>query len=294
MGGLSGIRPTRERLTLSAGTELAYLRAGDPAGSPSLLLLHGFPNSSRGFRDVIPLLARDAHVIVPDLPGFGESDPLATPSFAAFADAIRELLAHLAIGPRLLYVHDFGAPVAFDLAMAEPDLVLGLVIQNANAHPTGWGPGWEATRAYWAAPDEHNTAAAMAHLTLEGTRAQYDSGLPDDVASALDPAQWAEDWRVMSRPGNMRTQRALIADYGRYAQRLDAIGAYLREWQPPAVMVWGRHDAFFDIAETLSWMEDLPRMQAHILDGGHLLLETHAEQAAPLIADFVRGVAMRR
>jgi pimeloyl-ACP methyl ester carboxylesterase len=92
----------------------------------------------------------------------------------------------------------------------------------------------------------------------------------------------------------MRTQRALIADYGRYAQRLDAIGAYLREWQPPAVMVWGRHDAFFDIAETLSWMEDLPRMQAHILDGGHLLLETHAEQAAPLIADFVRGVAMRR
>lgn len=96
---------------------------------------------------------------------------------------------------------------------------------------------------------------------------------------------------MMSQPGGMRTQRALISDYGRYARRLDAVAAYLRDRQPPAVMVCGRHDAFFDIVETLSWMEDLPRMEAHILDGGHLLLETHAERAAPLIADFVRRVS---
>lgn len=288
----SDATPARRRLTLSGGTELSFVTAGG-AAQPALLLLHGFPNSSSGFRDVIPVLARHAHVIAPDLPGFGESEPLSSPSFAAFADAVRELLDHLAVGPRFLYVHDFGAPVALDIAMTRPDLVLGLVVQNANAHSTGWGSGWAETRAYWSAPDERNTAAARAHLSFEGIRDQYLAGVPEDVAAAIAEAPWEEDWRVMRLPDRMRTQHALIADYGRYAQHLGTISEYLRERQPPALMVWGRHDAFFDIAETLSWMQDLPRMEAHILDGGHLLLETHAEPAAALIADFIRAVAGR-
>lgn len=278
----------RQHLRLSGGTQLSYLTAG--AGSDdALVLLHGFPNSARGFRDVIPALARDAYVIAPDLPGFGASDPLANPSFDAFADAVSELLAHLGVGPRYLYVHDFGAPVALALAMAHPDQVRGMIIQNANAHATGWRPGWDDTRAYWAAPSEPRAAAATAHLTFAGTREQYLAGVPGEVAEKLSPAEWEEDWRVMCLPGRMRTQRALIADYGRYAQRFAAIADYLREWQPPALMVWGRHDVFFDIAETLSWMQDLPRMEAHILDGGHLLLETHAAKAAALVSDFIRG-----
>jgi surfactin synthase thioesterase subunit len=52
-------------------------------------------------------------------------------------------------------------------------------------------------------------------------------------------------------------------------------------------MVWGRHDAFFDIAETVSWMRDLPRMESHVLDGGHFLLETHAPVAAEIIRRFI-------
>lgn len=50
----------------------------------------------------------------------------------------------------------------------------------------------------------------------------------------------------------------------------------------------GRHDAFFDLAEVLSWMQDLPRMEAHIFDAGHMLLETHAPAAAALMLDFLR------
>lgn len=231
---------------------------------------------------MIPTLARDAYVIAPDLPGFGESEPLEAPSFDAFTDAIHELLEHLAVGHRYLYVHDFGAPVALSIAMREPERVLGLIVQNANAHSSGWGPGWAATRAFWSEPDAQNTAEATAHLTLEGTRQQHVAGVPDDVAARLASEAWEEDWRVMCLPGRMRTQRALITDYGRYAERFDAIADYFRERQPAAVMVWGRHDAFFDIAETLSWLEALPRMEAH------LLLETHATEAASLIAGFLR------
>jgi pimeloyl-ACP methyl ester carboxylesterase len=276
----------RQRLRLSDGAELSFLAAGE-AAKPPVLLLHGSPSSARMFREVIPELSQVAYVIAPDLPGFGESDVLQTPSFAAFGAAIAELLARLSIGPRYLYLHDYGAPVGFHIAMQAPERVLGLIVQNANAHRTGQGPQWAATHAYWSRPTPENEAAATAHLTYEGTRDTYLSGSPPDVAARIPPEIWEEDWRVMNLPGRMATQRALVRDYGEYVARFDAIAEYLARWQPPALMVWGRHDPFFDLAEVLSWMQSLPRMEAHVLDAGHKLLETHAPAATSLMLDFL-------
>jgi pimeloyl-ACP methyl ester carboxylesterase len=240
------------------------------------------------FRDVAPSLAQAAHIIAPDLPGHGESDVLSEVSFPAMGLAISELLDRLAIGPRFIYLHDWGAPVGLQIAMQAPERVLGLIVQNANAHRTGWGPGWAATRAYWAHPNRENEALATAHLTLEGTRDTYIRGLPADLVQRIPPERWEEDWRVMNLPRHMDTQRALIRDYGNYAARFDAIAKFLERWQPPALMIWGRHDIYFDLAEVLSWMRALPRMEAHVLDAGHLLLETHAAAAVSLMLDFIR------
>jgi pimeloyl-ACP methyl ester carboxylesterase len=276
----------QQQLRLTGGTELSFITAGD-ASKPALLLVHGFPSSSRTFRDVIPTLARVAYVIAPDLPGFGQSEPLPAASFVAFGDAIKQLVRHLAIKERFIYVHDWGAPVALDVAMQWPELVAGLIIQNANEHRTGFGPLWKNTLEYWSHPTKENEAKIMSVLTFEGTRDQYTMGVPEEVAARIKGEPWVEDWRVMNLPGRMDTQRALLRDYATHVARFDEIGAYFKQWQPPALMVWGRHDAFFDIAETLSWMQDLPRMEAHILDGGHFLLETHAEPTAALMSAFI-------
>jgi pimeloyl-ACP methyl ester carboxylesterase len=142
-GGLTVVQ-ARQRLRLSGGTELSFITAGE-ASRPAVLLLHGSPSSARMFREVIPELSQAAHVIAPDLPGFGESDVLALPSFPAFGQAISELLERLSIGPRYIYLHDYGAPVGFHIAMQAPERVLGLIVQNANAHRTGLGPQWDAT-----------------------------------------------------------------------------------------------------------------------------------------------------
>jgi pimeloyl-ACP methyl ester carboxylesterase len=280
----------RRRVRLAGGSELSFVTAGDPS-SPGLLLLHGFPSSARTFRAVIPALAEVSHVIAPDLPGFGASDPLPVPTFEAFGDAILELLAHLQIGRRYIYLHDWGAPVGLHVAMKDPESLLGLIIQNANVHRSGFGPTWADTLAFWSRPDAENEAAATSFLTYEGTRHQYVGGVPADVAARVDPAAWEEDWRVMCLPGRMETHRALLADYGTYAARFEAIAGFLAARRPRAVMVWGRHDVFFELAETVSWMQDLPRMEAHILDGGHFLLETHARPAAELIRRFIEGSA---
>jgi pimeloyl-ACP methyl ester carboxylesterase len=276
----------RQRLRLSGGTELSFIAAGE-SSKPAVLLLHGSPSSARMFREIIPELSRAAHVVAPDLPGFGESDALPSPSFPALGQAISELLDRLSIGPRYIYLHDYGAPVGFHIAMQAPERVLGLIVQNANAHRSGLGPQWDATRSYWSQPTPENEAAATAHLTLEGTRDTYISGAPPDVAARITPEVWQEDWRVMNLPGRMDTQRALIRDYGQYVARFDAIADYLARRQPPSLMVWGRHDPFFDLVEIMSWMEVLPRMEAHVLDAGHKLLETHASVAASLMLDFI-------
>jgi pimeloyl-ACP methyl ester carboxylesterase len=266
---------------------LSYITAGD-ASKPAVLLLHGFPNAARMFQEVMPELSQAAYLLAPDLPGFGESDVLPEVSFPAFGQAISELLDRLAIGPRYIYLHDWGAPAGFHIAMRAPERVLGLIIQNANAHRTGLGPTWEATQKYWSHPTPENEAAATAFLTVEGTRDQYISGVPSDVAARIPAERWEEDWRVMCLPGRMDTHRALLADYAHYVARFDAIADYLARWQPPALMLWGRHDIFFDLAETLSWMQALPRMEAHVFDAGHLLLETHSAAAGSLMLEFIR------
>jgi pimeloyl-ACP methyl ester carboxylesterase len=198
---------------------------------------------------VIPGLARAAYVIAPDLPGSGQSDVPPSASFAAFCDAISEVLDHLAIERRFIYLHDWGAAVGLQIAMHAPELVSGLIIQNANAHRTGFGPLWEATLKFWSEPTKENEAAATVHLTFEFTREQYTGGLPEDVAATIRGEPWVEDWRVMNLPGRMETQRALIADYKNHAARFDAIAKY---------------------------------------DGGHFLLETHAAAAVSLMLDFIR------
>jgi pimeloyl-ACP methyl ester carboxylesterase len=277
--------PAIQKMRLSSGIDLAFRTAGD-SRRHTVLLLHGFPSSSRTFREVIEPLSRSLFVVAPDLPGFGASDVLPQPTFAQFADCIGELLTRLHVAERYIYLHDFGAAVGLQLAMRSPQLIRGLIIQNANAHRSGLGPQWADTRKFWSAPNAANEAAATAHLTLDGIRDQYVAGVPADIAARIDSRNWIEDWRVMCLPGRLAAQRSLIADYCHHVAQFDAIATYLKAHQPPALMLWGRHDAFFDIAEVQSWLADLPRMEAHVLDGGHFLLETHAARAVALMRNF--------
>lgn len=271
------------------GAGLAVRLAGERR-KPALLLIHGFPSSSASFRNVIGPLAQECFVVAPDLPGFGSSEPITQPSFSRFADVIDGLLAQLGVASFHLYLHDYGAAAGLHLATRMPGRIRSLIIQNANAHESGMGPQWAATKTYWSDPTAQHEAEATSHLSFEGTRDQYLGGLPQDLAKRINPQLWEEDWRVMSLPGRLEMHRALVLDYRNHVARFGEIAACLKRWQPPALMLWGRHDIFFDLAETLSWMQALPRMEAHILDGPHFLLETHAAECAALLRDFIRRV----
>ena len=123
------------------------------------------------------------------------------------------LLAQLGVESFHLYLHDYGAAVALHLATRAPRRIRSLIVQNANAHATGMGPQWSATQAYWKDPTPQREAEATAHLTFEGIRDQYVGGVPEDIATQIEARLWEEDWRSMSLPGRLETQRALVLDY---------------------------------------------------------------------------------
>lgn len=243
------------------------------------------------FRNIIPPLAEVAHVVAPDLPGFGFSaaPPLGEYDYT-FENVSRTIDAFtqaLGIGDFFLYLNDFGAPVGYHLAARRPDRVLGLIVQNGNAHEEGLGPQWDTAKAFWADPSDENRSRLPDWLNFGGTRDQYIGGLPEALAVLHPPECWHLDWQRMARPGNIEIQFNLFHDYKNHVARFPEISAYHCERQPPCLLLWGRHDTFFDLAEIMAYSRELASLEMHVYDAGHFLLETHHQECAAAIKGFV-------
>lgn len=255
-----------------------------------MVLLHGFPTSSFMFRNLIPLLADRYHVIAPDHLGFGLSD--APPvdefdyTFDALADLTSGLLAQLGISRYALYVQDYGAPVGWRLALADPTAVTAIISQNGNAYEAGFAEEfWKPVRAYWQDQNPETEAALRQALTLEVTRWQYLHGVADQ--SLVSPDTWYHDFALLSRPGNDLVQLALFADYAGNIPMYPKLHAYLRDSQVPLLAVWGRNDEIFQHEGALAFADDAPGSEILLLDGGHFLLESHLDAAAGSIRGFL-------
>jgi pimeloyl-ACP methyl ester carboxylesterase len=277
------------------GVNLFYREAGR-RGAPGLLLLHGQPCSSFYFRNVIGPLAQVAHVVAPDLPGFGFTEaPDDYPyTFDAMAKTIESFLREVGMERYFLYVHDFGSAVAYALAIKYPERVLGLIIQNGNAHEEGLGEPWNLVRSYWVEPTPENLAKIPEWLNFEGVKHTYVGDIPERLVPLVAPEGWHLDWERMSQPGRIDMQLRIFSDYSSHVQSFPACVAYHRDHQPRALLFWGRHDPYYDIAEVDAYARDLERIDMHVFDGTHLLLETHHEECAGMMRDFIADETFER
>jgi pimeloyl-ACP methyl ester carboxylesterase len=281
---------TRHRYRELEGLRVHYREAGTPSPT-AVVLLHGSPSSSYSFRDVLPVLGEAAYAVAPDLPGFGFSDAPGLDeyeyTFERLSHVIDALLDDLGVEKYVLFVTDFSTPVGYFMATRHPERVLGLVVQNGNVHEAGLNEAWDAPRRFWAEPTEKNKAALPEWLNFDGTRDTYLAGLREELAELHPRESWHLDWERMSRPGNIEMHFQLFYDYRNHVARFDEIAEYHAEHQPPCLVLWGRHDTFFDIAEVLAYHQVMTSFEAHIYDAGHFLLETHAAEVADLLVTFV-------
>jgi pimeloyl-ACP methyl ester carboxylesterase len=269
--------------------EIFYREAGSPS-APVILLLHGFPTSSNMFRNLIPRLAGSFRLVAPDYPGFGQSSmpnhEQFEYSFAKLAAVMNLFVESLGLNRYSLYVMDYGAPVGYRLALMHPERVEALIVQNGNAYEEGLREFWDPIKKYWAEPTPINRTVLHFLVDPTSTRWQYENGVPD--TSLLDPTAWLVDQVCLDRPGNRDIQMDLMRSYGTNVPLYAEFQAFFRKSQPPTLIVWGKNDFIFPVDGTEPYRRDLQNIEIHLLDTGHFALETHGEEIASRIEEFLR------
>ena len=279
---------THHRTAEIDGVDIFYREAG-PAKGPAVVLLHGFPTSSHMFRNLIPALADRYHVIAPDYPGYGQSGTPDRSTFAytfdRFGELVDRLLDQLGVTRYAMYVMDYGAPVGWRLALKHPDRITGLIVQNGNAYEEGLKAFWDPIKKYWNdnAADSRNALRKL--FTLETTKFQYTDGVSD--TSRISPDNWTHDQPLLDRPGNNDIQLDIFYDYRTNLPLYPKVQEWLRQRQPPTLIVWGKNDVIFPADGAHPYKRDLSDLEFHLLDTGHFVLEDKADEAIPLIRDFL-------
>jgi pimeloyl-ACP methyl ester carboxylesterase len=270
------------------GLDIFYREAG-PADAPVLLMLHGFPSSSRMYEPLLRRLADRWRLIAPDYPGFGHSSAPAPTDFAYTFDHLAEVMNRfvdaLGLDRYALYVQDYGGPVGFRMAMARPERLDALVVQNAVAHDSGLGPLWRTRRAFWVDRAANEPALRENFLSFAATRARHLG--TDPAIDGYDPDLWTDEHAFLTRPGQAEIQLELFYDYRTNVAAYPLWQRWLREHRPHTLVLWGRYDASFQVEEADNYRADLPDAQVHLLDGGHFVLDTRADEAAEHIRAFL-------
>ena len=279
-----------------SGLDIFYREAGDPR-KPTILLLHGFPASSFMFRDLIPRLAANFHVVAPDYPGFGQSSmPQVNKfeyTFENLTNVVDKFTQSIGISKYSIYVQDYGSPIGFRLAVKHPERIESIIVQNGNAYETGLSDAAAFLKTYGETRDPKLTEQLLGFLKLETTRFQYTHGAKDP--SKISPDTWTLDQALLDRKGNADIQIALFADYSSNVKAYPQWHEYFRKYQPPTLVVWGKNDPFFltDGVEN-GYKKDLKNIDVHYFDGGHFVLEEYGDEIGTLIDRFLSKATAKK
>lgn len=278
--------------TIDANGHRIFVREAGPPDAPVLLLPHGYPCSSFQYRRLMPALADRWRTVAFDWPGFGYSDTPDPQVFAydfdAYADVLADVADALGLGRYALWLHDYGSQIGLRHAIAFPERIAALIVQNGDIYEDVLGPKYKTIKAWWAdkTPAKHKPLEEA--VSEEGFRDEFVGEVADDIAARVPPDLWKLHWPLMDTPvrramavGLMEKLEANLDWFPRYQ-------AYLREHQPPALIVWGPEDGYMPAEAARAYLRDLPDAELHLIEGaGHWLLETHFGEALPPVRDFL-------
>jgi pimeloyl-ACP methyl ester carboxylesterase len=272
------------------GQDIFYREAGIEH-KKTIVLLHGFPTSSHMYRDLIPKLSDKYHVIAPDYPGFGNSSMPALNEFEYSFDNLANItdafLEKVGAEEYTMYVMDYGAPIGFRIAVAHPERVEGLIIQNGNAYDEGLRDFWQPIKAYWKDKTPANAKVLKDNLlTVAATEWQYTNGTRNK--EAISPDNWIVDQAKLDRPGNKEIQLELFYSYGTNPTLYPEWQTYFRENQPATLLMWGKGDYIFPEEGAHPYKRDLKNLDFNILDTGHFALEEDGDVIAKHILKFMK------
>ena len=271
------------------GLKIFYREAGSKK-LPTILLLHGFPSSSRMFNTLFPLLKDQFHLIAPDYPGFGHSDYPSPSAFHYTFDHLAEIIDKFTEVIHLkrynLYLQDYGGPIGMRLAILHPERIASIIIQNAVSHDEGLSPLWEKRKAFWK-DSATNAQTLIANFTsTDATRQRHIGSSPRP--ETIDPDTWTDELAWLNTPGVLKAQLDLFYDYQNNVANYPKFQQWLGVHHPRLLVVWGKYDPSFTVAGAYAYKQDVPNAEIHILDAGHFALDEVAPEIASYIRQFLR------
>ena len=270
-----------------SGINIFYREAG-PRDAPTLLLLHGYPSSSRMFDTLLPLLADRFRLIAPDYPSFGRSDAPSPEDFPYTFDNIAAMVEKFTNALQLeryaVYMQDYGGPVGFRLALANPERVKAIIVQNAVASEDGLGPAWDIRKAYWKDRVGYEDKVIPDFMSLEGARQRHIGSSPRP--ERYNPDAWLDEFAQLSRPGQRKIQADLFWDYQTNVASYPKWQDWLRQNRPPTLVLWGKYDPSFAIDGAFAYRKCVSDAEVHLLNGGHFALDECLDEIALLIRNF--------
>jgi pimeloyl-ACP methyl ester carboxylesterase len=270
------------------GLSIFYREAG-PKDAPTILLLHGLPSSSRMFQPLLTRLSDTFRLVAPDYPGFGHSDWPDPKQFTYTFDRIASVMEHftraLGLSRYTLYMQDYGGPVGFRMALAHPERVEALIVQDAVAHNEGLGAAWATRRAFWADRAACEDVLRKNLLSLAATKTRHIGDDPN--VERYDPDLWTDEYAFLSAPGQPQIQSDLFYDYRTNVEAYPQWQAWMQKAQPKLLVLWGKHDLSFDPGEPERYRKDVPEAKICVLDAGHFVLDTKADEIAALVRQFI-------
>ena len=264
-------------IALRCHGSLAYREAlpdGEPSGAP-VVLVHGYPESSRMWLEVMDALAAAGRrCVAPDLYGLGDSGEDAPTTFETNLTAFTALLEALEIERAAVVVHDWGGFIGLAWASTHPAAVDALVISDTGFFSDGkWHEMGKAMR------DEQGEAVVAA-IDRDGFAAMLRSAGPFDDA-AID-AYWApfEDGR--GRPSTLDFYRSM--DF----EKLAPYEGGLAELRVPTLLLWGEDDPFAPLAAARRFEREIPGSELVAVEGaGHFVYTEQPERCAREIVAFL-------
>jgi pimeloyl-ACP methyl ester carboxylesterase len=256
-------------------------------------LPHGYPCSSFQFRHFIPALADRWRLVAPDFPGFGYTDTPDEKRFAYTFDGYAGFLERFADALELeryaLYLHDYGSQIGLRLAIKRPDRVAALIIQNGDIYEDQLGPKYSTLKRYWTNPTPESHAPLVDAVSEEGFRDEFVGEIDERLIDRLPADLWKLSWSLMTaaRRGIMVRLMEGLRENLEWFPRYQA---FLRDYHPPTLIVWGPQDGYMPEGAAKAYLRDVPDAEVHLLDAGHWALETHLDEIVILARDFLGRV----
>ena len=258
-------------------TDLQHREAGDP-GDPAVLLVHGYPESSYMWREILPALAAAGyHAVAPDLAGYGDSEPEAGGGdWERHVASLERFRVQRGLERVTLVVHDWGGLIGLRWACEHPDAVEALCISDTGFFPDG---RWHGLARAMRTPGQGEEIVDT--MTAEGF-AEMLAGVSSGIGAEAAREYFKAFGDEARRRGQLELYRS--GDFEKlapYEGRLAALGV-------PALMLWGSDDPFAPVAGAHRFEREIPGSEVVVLEGtGHFVVADAPDRYAEELVRFL-------